>query len=192
MKNVNRAAVKADYLSGLSYRELAEKYGVGIGTISRWARADGWDVESIRAEFPVKLHVVEPKRNSDEKKRNKPESETEQTGTAFQNPNEATAIVLPLTQEEAATQKDYEMIRESALRALQKINALLDLPEALAPRDIKAITGSLLDLKSQLGALSPREMREQAARLRQLEKTSEQSRTEPVKIEFIDLEGSER
>ena len=95
--------------------------------------------------------------------------------------------------EDTQTENDYELLRKASLKALEKINDLLDLEEALAPRDIKSLTSSLLDLKSQLNALSPRELREQAARLRQLERQIEESHdtSEAVEIEFVNVEGAQ-
>jgi hypothetical protein len=65
---------------------------------------------------------------------------------------------------------DYDLLRETALLVLQKIRQRLEAEKSLEPRDIKSLTGALLDLKNQLNALSPRELREQAARLRSLER----------------------
>lgn len=160
-----RAAAKADYIAGLNYRELADKYGVGIGSISRWANADGWELEHIRNTFPRKMEHVPIEKPIDDED-------------------------LPHEVEEHG---EYDMLRASAMKALGKINDLLDLDDALAPRDIKSITAALLDIKNQLNALGPRELREQAARLRALEKQAEQDtqQTAPVTITFVNTEGAE-
>lgn len=160
---VVRAEAKLDYLEGMTFRELAAKYGVAVGTISYWAKVEQWPIEQYRNTPPKKL---------------------EQELNAVQEAN---------IEREAEDYSDYELLRETALKALKKINDLLDLDEALAPRDIKSITSSLLDLKGQLNALSPRELREQAARLRSLEKQAEAEKqtADPVVIQFIDTEGTE-
>lgn len=160
---VVRAEAKLDYLEGMTFRELAAKYGVAVGTISYWAKVEQWPIEQYRNTPPKKL---------------------EQELNAVQEAN---------MDREAEDYSDYELLRETALKALKKINDLLDLDEALAPRDIKSITSSLLDLKGQLNALSPRELREQAARLRSLEKQSEQpeAASETIEVEFINTEGAD-
>lgn len=167
-KAVLRASAKADFLEGMSYRQIAAKYAVGVGSVARWAEKDGW------AKLERKREVYVP-----------PELEMEQEiGTPEQAP-EAPEAIEPKT--------DFDLLRLTAYKALKKINDLLDLDEALAPRDIKSITSSLLDLKGQLNALSPRELREQAARLRSLEKQAETEKqtADPVVIQFIDTEGTE-
>ena len=43
--NVDKEAVRRDYIRGLSLRQLAAKYGVSHTTVKRWAKADGWRPE---------------------------------------------------------------------------------------------------------------------------------------------------
>ena len=167
-----RAAAKADYMSGLSYRQLASKYGVGLGTIARWAEKGKWKTELLRN---VQDGLTEQERNED--------------------PGTTEDVEAPIPEEEEADLPvtDFDLLRASAMLALKKINALLELDEALAPRDIKSITSALLDLKSQLNALSPRELREQAVRLKNLEKQAaqEDSTKEQIVVEFVNVEGAD-
>ena len=167
MKASDRAVIRAearlDYLEGMTYREVAAKYGVSVGTISYWAKHDKWPVEQYRNTPPKKVE------------------------------QELNAVQIANLERETEEHSDYDMLRETAYKALKKINDLLDLDEALAPRDIKSITSSLLDLKGQLNALSPRELREQSARLRALEKQAEveQVQAAPTVITFVNTEGAE-
>ena len=55
-----------------------------------------------------------------------------------------------------------------------KVMQLLELEEPLAPRDLKGISGTLLDLKILYAIKTPEERREQEARIRQLEKAVEE------------------
>lgn len=159
-----RAQARRDYLEGMSYRQIAAKYGVGIGSVSRWAEKDRWD--------PIdRNRNGTPKRNAG----------TERNGT--EEPQEAAQ-----EQTDSELPWDYDLLRETALRVLARINERLQAAKPLEPRDIKSLTGALLDLKNQLNALSPRELREQAARLRSLERQSEEQTTEPVQVVFVNRE----
>lgn len=164
-----RARAKQDFLDGMSYRQIASKYGVGIGSVSRWAEKDKWD--------PIdRNRNGTPKRNTG----------TEQN--AQEEPQEPLQLLDHIVESEAP--EDFDLLRESALLALERINETLRGDKALAPRDIKSITGALLDLKNQLNALSPRELREQALRLQALRKQAEdEDKTpEPVQVVFVNRE----
>ena len=177
MINVDRGQVHADYVAGMSYRELADKYGCGVGTICRWAKDGSWAAyERAGIKTTPTIKTVQAKRNTAKTERN--------NGTG--DP--------PGPPDDGMDHQDYEALREAALKILANINALLDLDEPLAPRDLKALSGTLLDLRVQLGALSPRERREAGARLRQLEKSIEDSSNKgpaDIVVRFEDTEGCE-
>ena len=174
MKQAEKAAMRAqarkDYLEGMSYRQIAAKYNVGIGSVSRWAEKDKWD--------PLDRNMNgTPKRNAGTE-RNTQEEPQEEPLQLLDN------IV------ESEVPEDFDVLRESALLALERINEILRDGKALAPRDIKSITSALLDLKNQMNALSPRELREQALRLQALRKQAEDEDKpqEPVKVVFVNRE----
>lgn len=162
-----RAQARRDYLEGMSYRQIASKYGVGIGSVSRWAEKDRWD--------PIDRNRNGTQKRNAGTERNMPQEPQE----AAQEQTDSEYSELPL---------DYDLLRETALRVLARINERLQAAKPLEPRDIKSLTGALLDLKNQLNALSPRELREQAARLRSLEKQSEEQTPEPVQVVFVNRE----
>lgn len=183
MYKIDRDQVKADYEAGLTFRELAEKYKVGIGTISRWAKAGGWEIQTIMCKVPVTPAKTE------HKKRNKAERKTER----YRNetvPRQIIDVPAPEVPEEMYgpdaedTLSEYERVRASARRALDVIDVLLE-NEKITPRDIKSITSALADIKAELGALSPRELREQQARLRQLEKSLRDEKKESQGLEIV-------
>lgn len=153
-----RARARQDYLEGMSYRQIAAKYNVGIGSVSRWAEKDKWD-------------PIDRNRNGTPKRNAGTERGTEaDTSSAIRLAGDAECH-LPLEgKAEQEEPVDYDLLRETALLVLQKIRQRLEAEKPLEPRDIKSLTGALLDLKNQLNALSPRELREQAARLRSLER----------------------
>lgn len=175
-----REAARQDYLDGRSYRSIAARYGISIGLVAKWAKADGWEQPNLP---PVRAVVKrEQKRERSREKR----EHREHPGRAQEEPQEP--VVLQIHEEPEESLPDYDLLRESALLALERINQRLRAEKPLEPRDIKSITGALLDLKNQLNALSPRELREMALRLRSLEKQAETTQAEPVVVTFVNRE----
>jgi hypothetical protein len=176
-----RARAKKDYMDGMSFRQIAADYGVGIGSVSRWAEIDHWDTAARKKSGT-------PKRNTRPKPERKPEHKAERPPVKEDPPE----IVQEITPEDLGADElpDYDLMRKTALLILAKINQRLLAEKPLEPRDIKSLTGALLDLKNQLNALSPRELKEMAARLRVLEKQgqAEEQSQEPVQVVFVNRE----
>ena len=91
---------------------------------------------------------------------------------------------------------DFYTLRRYAKKLLGKADQLLDLDEALAPRDLKSISGMLLDVRNLLGTMSPLEEEEQRLRLAALkkqteEKEQEQKASAEVVVRFVDTEGAQ-
>lgn len=170
-----REAARQDYLEGMSYRQIAARYGISVGLIAKWAKADVWEQEGLSAELVAKREQKRERRREQNEQREQP------------NPAEGAIPFTELVDEELP---DYTSLRATALLILAKINQRLLAEKPLEPRDIKSLTGALLDLKNQLNALSPRELREQAARLRSLEKQAQadDKPQEPVQVVFVNRE----
>lgn len=178
-----RAQARADFLDGMSYREIADKYGVGIGSVARWAAKDEWslterDMTAMRNERSGTGSEQKPERRR----------KAEQRPRAEQREEDEERLADVIAPEPGEVKVDFDLLRESALLALERINQRLRSEKPLEPRDIKSITGALLDLKNQLNALSPRELREMALRLRNLEKQNETVQAEPVVVKFVNRE----
>lgn len=177
-----RARARQDYLEGMSYRQIAAKYNVGIGSVSRWAEKDKWD--------PIdRNRNGTPKRNAGTERGTEGAAPLSPCGAALPDAGraECDAEDTACSTEDPV---DYDLLRETALLVLQKIRQRLEAEKPLEPRDIKSLTGALLDLKNQLNALSPRELREQALRLQALRKQAEDESkpTEPVVVKFVNRE----
>jgi len=90
---------------------------------------------------------------------------------------------------------DFHTLRRYAKKLLSKADQLLDLDEALAPRDLKSISGMLLDVRNLLGTMSPLEEEEQRLRLAALRKQTEEKEQEKasaeVVVRFVDTEGAQ-
>lgn len=180
-----RAQARQDYLDGKSYRQIAARYGVSVGLVAKWAKLDEWEAEHIGL-------AREEEREQQRSRKKGKECEREQ-GCSL--PEAAAEAPQEATQEQAAQPGtedpvDFDLLRESALMLLARINQRLRAEKPLEPRDIKSLTGALLDLKNQLNALSPRELREQALRLQALRKQAEDESkpAEPVVVKFVNRE----
>ena len=107
---VDWGAVMQDYiLTGASFRDLADKYGVSKSLIAKKCKAGGW--VDKRGQFVDKVDKD----------------------------------ILVATKEVAVNRA--MAICESADKLLVKVNQLLDLEDALSPRDLKSLSSTLLDLK---------------------------------------------
>lgn len=142
MSKVDKGAIREDYLRGFSVRMLAAKYNVPRSTIGRWVKQYGW--------------VQEHRQQEEERVRGTRDKTARDTETLSAEP-------LPVEQ-------DYEMLRVYTQKLLAKADDLLNLDDALAPRDLKSLSSMLLDVRQLLNILSPREAAEQELRLSVLRK----------------------
>ena len=171
MSTVDKAAVREDYVRGYSIRMLAAKYEIPKSTIGRWVKQFGW---------------VQEQKYKEQKRRDGTRDEEERdTGT-----RDTCVVQLgePLPPDE-----DYTLVRAYTQKLLKKADDLLELDDALAPRDLKSLSSMLLDVRTLLNILSPREAAEQEMRLAALRRQAqeEQKQTAEVTVRFVDTEGAE-
>ena len=169
--SVDKTAVHEDYVNGYSIRMLAAKYDVPKSTVGRWVKQYGW--------------VQQQKYK--ERKRLTGSRDTEERDAGTRD----TCIVQlgePLPADE-----DYTLIRSYTQKLLKKADDLLELDDALAPRDLKSLSSMLLDVRTLLNILSPREAAEQEMRLSALKRQAqeEQKTSAEVTVRFVDTEGAE-
>lgn len=50
---IDHSAAEQDYLSGMKYREIAEKYGVSLNTVKSWKQRFGWSKKGAHASKKV-------------------------------------------------------------------------------------------------------------------------------------------
>lgn len=139
--------IKADYVAGgISYRKLAEKYGVSFNTLKTRAKEEQW----------YKLRQQKDHRTT-------------------------TKIVESLSDKDA--EKAVNII-DVADKLLGKISDLMDaIP--LDTQSIKHLTSALKDLKEIKGYKSNADMREQEARIRNLERQAEADNTsKDIEVQF--------
>ena len=57
-----------DYMSGMKYKDIAEKYGVSLATVKSWKTRYGWSREGMHTKNKKSMHTKERK-NPEEKQR---------------------------------------------------------------------------------------------------------------------------
>lgn len=170
-----KAAIRADYTAGMSFRALAETYGIPKSTIAQWAKDEQWPKMASARQTRRATVVRRAIRESLDRLDSSDNSDNSDVGQA------------------EGRCEDYQMLRQYAEKLLHKADQILDIDDALAPRDLKSVSAMLLDVRTLLNVLSPRELAEQRARLRNLEKQAEQDAPAgPVVIKFVDTEGAEQ
>ena len=167
MKDIDKTAIHEDYQRGLTVRALAAKYGVPRSTINDWAKRYGWQKTSAVSPYVTikELGQIAAK---------KPD-----------RPSDADTSIESLS--------FHELMCSYAKKLLRKADDLLDLDDALAPRDLKSLSSMLLDVRTLLNAMSPLEEEEMRLKLQALRKQAEaeQPATAPVVIEFVNVEGAD-
>ena len=178
-KGVDVAAVKMDYeTGGYSLRMLTGKYGVPRSTLCDWVKRYGWEQRVKPVPCPVRAL--------------RQEAVVSDAETVDISDRRTTAETVPLP-----VDRDYELIRAYTHKLLSKADDLLELSEALAPRDLKSLSSMLLDVRTLLGILSPREAAEQELRLATMRKQLEARETDGEKtdqtivVEFVGTNGAE-
>lgn len=173
--SVDKAAVREDYVRGYSIRMLAAKYDVPKSTIGRWVKQYGWVQEQQIKHEHRRRGTLDKERDADDR-----DSWTRDTCVV--------QLGEPLPADE-----DYTMVRAYTQKLLKKADDLLDLDDALAPRDLKSLSSMLLDVRTLLNILSPREAAEQEMRLSALRRQAqeEQKTSAEVTVRFVDTEGAE-
>lgn len=182
-----RAQARQDYLDGKSYRQIAARYGISVGLVAKWAKLDEWEAEHIGLAREEEREQQRSRKQGKEHEREQGCSQPEAEDDTSSAPPGHLPLEGKAEQEEPV---DFDLLRESAMMLLARINQRLRAEKPLEPRDIKSLTGALLDLKNQLNALSPRELREQALRLQALRKQAEDEDKpqEPVQVVFVNRE----
>ena len=149
--SVDKAQVRDDYVRGFSVRMLAAKYDVPKSTIGRWVKQFGWVQEAGAAQ--------EERTRRKKEEWDTPRDRERDNGTWDVPP-------LPVAD-------DYSKMRLYTDKLLAKADTLLDLDDKLSPKDLKSLSGMLLDVRTLLNILSPREAAEQEMRIAKLRKESQ-------------------
>ena len=145
--SVDKAQVRDDYMRGFSVRMLAAKYDVPKSTVGGWVKKYGWtqEAQAMRRTLPDGTPIGTP------------------SGT---EPDDRTDVPpLPVAE-------DYDKMRVYVNKLWEKADTMLDLNDKLTPKDLKSLSSMLLDVRTLLNILSPREAAEQEMRIAKLKKES--------------------
>lgn len=172
---IDMIAVKQDYEAGFSIRMLAAKYGVPKSTVGGWVKKYSWQQKHRQRKTIQQLRED----NSDT---------LPDTPVSNISDRRTVSETEPLMVDE-----DYAMIRGYTQKLLKKADDLLELDDALAPRDLKSLSSMLLDVRTLLNILSPREAAEQEMRIAAMKRQAqeEQKASAEVTVRFVDTEGAE-
>ena len=136
LKREDKETIHREYVTtDISIRVLARKYGIGVSTLNRWIHDNHWTVEK-RAYLQEAAEIARRKMADAAAKKMK----ALEDAPIPERDHEIDRYVDALAER-------AEKIYSSADRLLLKVNQLLELEDALAPRDLKAISSTLLDLK---------------------------------------------
>lgn len=162
--------IKEDYLAtGQSYRQLADKYGVGHSTIKRRAAAEKW----AEARESIIVDVI---------------PEQADTGTDTDTAGDL-SIIVDLKRER------FEKFMEITDAMMDRIQDALTSPEVISPYSLKLLASALRDLREMQGlnktALDIEEQQARIAKLRQETRAAESPEDRAVVVEFVDTFGAE-
>ena len=145
--------IKAEYIAGgISYRKLADKYGVSFNTLKTRAKEEQWYQLRQQKDYRTTTKIVESLSDKD-------------------------------------AEKAVDII-DVADKLLGKISELMDaIP--LDTQSMKHLTSALKDLKEIKGFKSDADMREQEARIRNLERQVEADNTSKDIVVEIGSEAEE-
>ena len=165
--SVDKSAVREDYQRGLSVRSLAAKYGVPKSTVSDWIKRYGW-VQEEKPRYGVTIRI--------------PKDTKSDTSSGHPASGQFDPDALP--------DGYFKLLSGYTMKLLKKADDLLDLDDALAPRDLKSLSSMLLDVRTLLGTLSPLEEEERRIRLDALKRQAqeEQKASAEVTVRFVDDE----
>lgn len=168
--SVDKSLVREDYIRGFSVRMLSAKYGVPKSTVNDWIKKYGW----------VQEGKIRTKANRTPDKR-----PTETVRERIQQRLN--------TDQHITFADDFDQLHSYAQKLLWKADQILDLDDALAPRDLKSLSSMLLDVRTLLHVMSPIELEEQEIRLAALRRQAQQEeKTEQaVVVRFVDTEEAE-
>ena len=162
--------IRDDFIAtGQSYRELAEKYGVGLSTLKRRAAAEKWTTARAVVADAVILEPAE-------------------TGISTDTDGEL-SIITDLKRER------YQKFMEITDAMMDRIQDALTSPEVISPYSLKLLASALRDLREMQGlnktALDIEEQQARIAKLRSETVTAETPEDRTVVVEFVDTYGAE-
>ena len=162
--------IRDDFIAtGQSYRELAEKYGVGLSTLKRRAAAEKW----VAARAVVADAVI---------------LEPAETGTSTDTVGDL-SIITDLKRER------YQKFMEITDAMMDRIQDALTSPAVISPYSLKLLASALRDLREMQGlnktALDIEEQQARIAKLRSEIHTVESPEDQAIVVEFVDTYGAE-
>ena len=138
--------IRYDYLTTtMSLSELAKKYGMTKSSMNRLVKKYEWDIERKQLGIKVERKAKAASAKSEAKRSNKNETERNDKSETTE-----TAIEEFIT----AEAQRREAIYKATDRLLSLADRMLENAEAMAPRDLQAMSSTLMNIK-QLHDIRP-------------------------------------
>ena len=138
--------IRYDYLTtSMSLSELAKKYGMTKSSMNRLVKKYEWDIERKQLGIKVERKAKAAPVKSEAKRSNKNETERNDKSETTE-----TAIEAFIT----AEAQRREAIYKATDRLLSLADRMLENAEAMAPRDLQAMSSTLMNIK-QLHDIKP-------------------------------------
>lgn len=170
MSTVDLSLIREDFRQGYSVRMLAAKYGVSKSAVNKWAKKYGW-IKEVERYTPSKAYVDDA------------------VDTLVDTMDKAPPLEPVELPDDPPPSVDYVQIRKYTQKLLKKADELLDLDDALAPRDLKSLSSMLLDVRQLLNVQGPYEDEERRLRLailrKQLQEQEKEKTQDGIEVVFV-------
>ena len=175
--DANWAKIKAEYVAqGTPYRELCQKYGVNLKTLARRAKKECWVELRETRDNAVRKAAIEAEQARVHKKAENDHREY----------NRCLQKCIQRTEEKAVREVDRMFAATDKL--LKKAEQLLEIEDALAPRDLRSLSSTLLDVRTLLGIRDEADREEQKTRIEKMRAeiaALQEDKTEQNRIEVV-------
>lgn len=134
-----------DYMSGMKYKDIAEKYGVSLATVKSWKTRYGWSREGMHTKNKKSMHTKERK-NPEEKQRENSAFAQEQEETELTEKQEMFCLYfVRCFNATKAYQKAYDCDYNSARAAASKLLTNINIKTRIRNLKSERISRELLD-----------------------------------------------
>lgn len=179
--NVDWNLIKAEYIAGgVSYRELAKKYDVPFSTLSRIAIKENWVELKRQVENKVETDLVNSTASTESSRLSRIDSIADKLLEKIERAvDELDLYIIKNTKKEkvieynnskAPNKPTKEIIHED-----EKVSAMTSI---IDKRGLREISAALREIKDIKGIKSEQDIREQEARIANLEKQAQKDNTD--------------
>lgn len=185
--NVDWNLIKAEYMAGgISYRSLADKYGVSFTTLSRIASKENWVALRQQVEDKVETDLVNSTAEIESKRLSRIDSIADRLLDKIERAvDELDLYIIKNTKKEKVIEYNNSKAPNKPTKEIthedEKVGMMASI---IDKRGLREISAALREIKDIKGIKSERDIREQEARIANLEKQSQKDNTDDT-IEIV-------